>query len=265
MSSCSPGVGGTGDATATLGGMSEWPPFPPPNPPQQPGVPQQPGPSEQPRLPPTMPQPPAAPAPTQPYGSPAIPPPPVAPGPPPSYGGSPYGGPPSATWYLPHAGFGARLGGFIIDGLVVMGVMIPFYVLVVALGIATYESEVGTCTDYDGRSYLCDVPTGGTIMSWIVFGLAAVVVGLAATYFVRIRPLPRTGQTIGRRAMNIRVIREDTGGLLSIGQALGREAFAAFVSGQVFYLGYLWMLWDDKKQTWQDKVVGSVVVRTDAA
>ena len=30
---------------------------------------------------------------------------------------------------------------------------------------------------------------------------------------------------------------------------------------QIFYLGYLWMLWDDKKQTWHDKVVGSSVVR----
>jgi len=25
-------------------------------------------------------------------------------------------------------------------------------------------------------------------------------------------------------------------------------------------IGYLWMLWDDEKQTWHDKVVGSVVV-----
>jgi uncharacterized RDD family membrane protein YckC len=38
--------------------------------------------------------------------------------------------------------------------------------------------------------------------------------------------------------------------------------FASFISANVFYLGYLWMLWDDKKQTWQDKVVTSVVVRT---
>ena len=29
----------------------------------------------------------------------------------------------------------------------------------------------------------------------------------------------------------------------------------------VFGLGYLWMLWDDKKQTWHDKVVGSIVVK----
>ena len=26
------------------------------------------------------------------------------------------------------------------------------------------------------------------------------------------------------------------------------------ISGAVFYLGYLWMLWDKEKQCWQDKV-----------
>jgi uncharacterized RDD family membrane protein YckC len=26
-------------------------------------------------------------------------------------------------------------------------------------------------------------------------------------------------------------------------------------------LGYLWMLWDKEKQTWHDKIIGSIVVR----
>jgi uncharacterized RDD family membrane protein YckC len=29
----------------------------------------------------------------------------------------------------------------------------------------------------------------------------------------------------------------------------------------VLYLGYLWPLWDPRKQTFADKIVGSVVVR----
>jgi hypothetical protein len=39
------------------------------------------------------------------------------------------------------------------------------------------------------------------------------------------------------------------------------ELFANIFSSAIFYLGYLWMLWDDKKQTWHDKVVNSVVVK----
>ena len=36
--------------------------------------------------------------------------------------------------------------------------------------------------------------------------------------------------------------------------------FASFISG-FLYLGYLWMLWDGRKQTWQDKVVSSIVIK----
>jgi uncharacterized RDD family membrane protein YckC len=32
------------------------------------------------------------------------------------------------------------------------------------------------------------------------------------------------------------------------------------MSGNFCFLGYLWMLWDDKNQTWHDKVVNSVVI-----
>ena len=52
-----------------------------------------------------------------------------------------------------------------------------------------------------------------------------------------------------------------TGEPIGIGKALGRQLFASFISGQIFSLGYLWMLWDDKKQTWHDKIVGSVVIK----
>lgn len=68
-----------------------------------------------------------------------------------------------------------------------------------------------------------------------------------------------TGQTIGKRALGIRVI--DFGGGGSIGYA---RAFirwiGRFVSAIVFLLGYLWMLWDAERQTWHDKFANSVVV-----
>jgi uncharacterized RDD family membrane protein YckC len=57
------------------------------------------------------------------------------------------------------------------------------------------------------------------------------------------------------------VVRSRTGEPLGVGRAIGRQLFAGFISGQVCYLGYLWMLWDEQKQTWHDKVVDSIVVR----
>ena len=70
-----------------------------------------------------------------------------------------------------------------------------------------------------------------------------------------------SGATVGMRAVGIKAVMADTGGPLGAGRAIGRFLFASFISGFFFYLGYWWMLWDDRKQTWQDKVVRSIVIR----
>ena len=44
------------------------------------------------------------------------------------------------------------------------------------------------------------------------------------------------------------------------GRAIGRY-FAHFLSAIPCGLGYFWMLWDQDKQTWHDKIVSTKVVR----
>lgn len=68
-----------------------------------------------------------------------------------------------------------------------------------------------------------------------------------------------TGQTLGKKALGIRVISLDGGGSIGYGRAFIRY-IGRIVSGIVLLLGYLWMLWDREKQTWHDKFAGSVVV-----
>ncbi len=72
-----------------------------------------------------------------------------------------------------------------------------------------------------------------------------------------------SGQTIGKRALGIRVIDAKTGGPIGFSRAVLRF-FAAILSAIVFYLGYFWMLWDPEKQTWHDKIAGDVVVPVSA-
>jgi uncharacterized RDD family membrane protein YckC len=69
----------------------------------------------------------------------------------------------------------------------------------------------------------------------------------------------RSGQTIGKRASGIRVVDINGGGPIGHNRAVVRW-LARFLSTIVFFLGYLWMLWDPEKQTWHDKLAGSVVV-----
>jgi uncharacterized RDD family membrane protein YckC len=80
----------------------------------------------------------------------------------------------------------------------------------------------------------------------------------SAGYFVYFHG--RTGQTPGDAALGIRVVDIDNGEVIGYGRAFGRW-LVSIVSGLVIVLGYLWMLWDGRKQTWHDKAVGSIPVR----
>src|SRR5438552_8123546 len=125
----------------------------------------------------------------------------------------------------PRASFGVRLVAAIIDGVIVFVV----------------GSVIGLILGGGGR------------------GLGLLPALAYFTYFEG----TSSGQTVGKRAMNIRVVDFNTGTTIGHGRAAIRWVFR-LVSGFVCLLGYLWMLWDKEKQTWHDKVSGAVVVPTDA-
>ena len=70
----------------------------------------------------------------------------------------------------------------------------------------------------------------------------------------------RTGQTPGDAALGIRVVDIESGEVIGYGRAFGR-ALVSIASILVIAIGYLWMLWDPRKQTWHDKAVGSIPLR----
>ncbi|HEU4471509.1 MAG TPA: RDD family protein [Flavisolibacter sp.] len=66
------------------------------------------------------------------------------------------------------------------------------------------------------------------------------------------------GATLGKRALNLKVVTEN-GEQLSFGQATGRY-FGKIISTIILLIGYLMMLWDEKKQTLHDKMVSAIVI-----
>jgi len=124
----------------------------------------------------------------------------------------------------PRASFGQRLLAAIIDGLI--------------LGAAGFVLGL--------------IGTAGQGLS--------ILVGLA--YFVYLEGSP-SGQTVGKRAMNIRIVDADNGGAIGYGRALVRY-LVKILSAIPCALGYFWMLWDPNKQTWHDKLATDVVVPTSA-
>jgi uncharacterized RDD family membrane protein YckC len=122
----------------------------------------------------------------------------------------------------PRASFWRRFGALLIDGIalaVVTGILTAIFSTNAANGIST-------------------------------------LIGLL--YFVYFEG-SASGQTLGKKALGIRVIDFKTGGQIGFGRAIIRY-LGRIVSTIPLLLGYFWMLWDKEKQTWHDKFAGSVVV-----
>jgi uncharacterized RDD family membrane protein YckC len=139
----------------------------------------------------------------------------------------PFDAPPQATTGPsgPRAGFWTRFGASFLDGIIVS---IPYL--------------------------LVSVATGNVALGYVVY----LLVGIAYfTYFEG----SESGQTIGKKALGIRVIDLAGGGPIGSTRAFIRY-IGRIVSSIPLLLGYFWMLWDGEKQTWHDKMAGAVVVPT---
>jgi uncharacterized RDD family membrane protein YckC len=69
-----------------------------------------------------------------------------------------------------------------------------------------------------------------------------------------------TGQSYGKRIAGTRLLLERTGQPPGGGLGIGRH-FVHILDALPCYLGFLWPLWDGKRQTFADKILGTVVVR----
>jgi uncharacterized RDD family membrane protein YckC len=88
--------------------------------------------------------------------------------------------------------------------------------------------------------------------------LAAMLVGIAgnAAYYIVLHG--RSGQTLGKRLMRIRVVRAD-GSPLGFGKATGRF-FADMVSSMTLFIGYLMAAFDEEHRALHDRICDTRVV-----
>lgn len=69
-----------------------------------------------------------------------------------------------------------------------------------------------------------------------------------------------TGQSIGKKTAGIRLVREQDGQLVGGGLAIGRY-FLHVLDALPCLLGFLWPLWDAKRQTFADKILKTLVIK----
>ncbi len=116
---------------------------------------------------------------------------------------------------------GARFIAFIIDGIIVSIIM----------GLLFGSSRWG----------------GGAI-GWLISGI------YYWYFWTR-----QDGQTLGKRVMNIRVIKADGGPITDADAVLRYIGY--HINTIVFFIGWLWALFDRNHQGWHDKIANTYVIR----
>ena len=95
--------------------------------------------------------------------------------------------------------------------------------------------------------------------SVLVAALAVPTVLLSLLYLV-LCDGGRRGATFGKRMLRIHVADERGGHPIGYRRAMIRR-LVYLVGGAAFYIGWIWLLVDKRRQTWHDKVARTVVVR----
>jgi uncharacterized RDD family membrane protein YckC len=89
------------------------------------------------------------------------------------------------------------------------------------------------------------------------------ILGILAFIIVPLAYFPyfwsKTGQTPGMKMMGIKVVRDKDGGPVTVGAAILR-LIGYWISGAVFYLGYIWIFVDKRKRGWMDLIAGTIVI-----
>jgi uncharacterized RDD family membrane protein YckC len=138
----------------------------------------------------------------------------------------------------------------LVDGVILaFGYLVVIIPIAVALGNGTSQSSTTTSTTAAERFV-------AVLFVWFVVSIPA------AIYYAVMNGSPR-GQTVGKMALGIAVRDARTGGSIGRWRGLGRYLITVLFAA-LFTIPYiidsLSPLWDDRRQSWHDKVAGSVVV-----
>jgi uncharacterized RDD family membrane protein YckC len=148
------------------------------------------------------------------------------------------------------ASWGSRVGAALLDGLIVVVAIAVLVALIV--GAAAVNNVLG-------------------IVVGVILGLAIAALYVAYGAYFMARSGPRNGQTPGKQAVGIRVVR-DNGKPFDFGNGLLREFVVkillfGWVGGFFFsippLLDVLWPLWDDQNRALHDMIVSTHVIRAD--
>jgi len=151
------------------------------------------------------------------------------------------------------AGFVTRYVAFLLD------------VLVVAIASFLFVTSLRVTLDFFGINSLLtsaaesrQVAQQTVVLNGVVRWLVTIAGGFLTFGIYSILAWLLVGKTVGKALMGLRVLGQD-GRRITFTQALIR-ALSYYVSGLALFIGFLWVLVDDRRQAWHDKLARTIVV-----
>jgi uncharacterized RDD family membrane protein YckC len=167
---------------------------------------------------------------------------------------NPYGGQvstaPPAFGFGGYASWSSRVVAYLIDG--VLGALAGFPLWI---GYGMLISNATTTTDANGVKQL-HFHSDGSSIALILLGVLSSLAFFIWNQCIR---QGRTGASLGKSVLALRLVHAD---MQPIGGGLAFVRYLLNIVNAIpCYLGYLWPLWDAKRQTFADKIMSTYVIK----
>lgn len=164
----------------------------------------------------------------------------------PAYGTPAYPAPPAQAYASTsaYAGWGSRVGAYLLDQVFMIPFAIP-YLVGFGLLFANLREDGTMGSDGVTVAGIALVGIGGLVM----------LAGVIWNRYV----LGGRGQSWGKKKLGLWLVSSSTGRPIGGGMAFVRD-LAHLLDSWSMMIGYLWPLWDERRQTFADKVCSTVVI-----
>ncbi|WCT05973.1 RDD family protein [Rhodococcus qingshengii] len=150
---------------------------------------------------------------------------------------------------IEYASWGRRVLATLVDFAFSIPYLISYTAMTTTIEYGSYDPRTGAYVRGHG-------PDDTLMVLTVILGLATFAFWIWNTIVRQ----GKTGASIGKRVHGILVVSEETGQPIGVGQNFLRQ-LAHVLDGLPCYIGYLFPLWEDKRRTFADMIMKTVVLR----
>jgi uncharacterized RDD family membrane protein YckC len=143
-----------------------------------------------------------------------------------------------------YAGFFSRAAAYVVDRVIVFTIVFVI-MLVIDYFLSLFKLDQWLAARI-----------GSSTNQIITTLLSSIGINLVVSIFYNIGFWMLSGQTPGKRFLGVRVMRAD-GERLKLRNAIWRQI--GYYISTILYLGFIWILFDNKRQGFHDKIAGTIV------